>query len=89
MESKAFVKLTNNIVAYRFFARLPARILRIVNICEVVDLFLRKTFWFFLRMISILGSMRLRCRALYILAAMCYTSVVLGLRMETGTASTL
>ena len=70
MESKAFVKSTNNIVACRFFARTPSRILRIVNICEVVDLFLRKPFWFFLRMLSILGSMRLRRRALYILAAM-------------------
>ena len=29
-----------------------------VNICEVVDLFLRKPFWFFLKGLSILGSMR-------------------------------
>ena len=70
MESKAFVKSTNNIVAFRFFACTPSRILRIVNICEVVDLFLWKPFWFFLRMLSILGSLRLRSRALYILAAM-------------------
>ena len=53
-----------------FFERKPSRIRRIVNICEVVDLFLRKPFWFFLSMLSILGSMRLRSRALYILAAM-------------------
>ena len=60
IESKAFVKLTNNIVAGRFFARAPSRILRIVKICDVEDLFLRNPFWFFLRMLSILGSMRLR-----------------------------
>ena len=69
MESKALVKLTNSIVACRSFARTTSRILQMVNICEVVDLFLRKPFWFFLRMLSILGSMRLRSRALYILAA--------------------
>ena len=70
MESKALVKSTNSIVACRFFARTPSRILWIVNICEVVDLFLRKPFWFFLRMLSILGSMWFHSRALYILAAM-------------------
>ena len=69
MESKAFVKSTNNIVACRFFACTPSRILQRVNICEVVDLFLQKPFWFFLRMLSILGSMRLRSKALYVLAA--------------------
>ena len=47
MESKALVKSTNINVACRFFARTPSRILRMVNICEVVDLFLRKPFWFF------------------------------------------
>ena len=41
-----------------------------INICEVVDLFLQKPFWFFLRMLSILGSMRFHSRALQILAAM-------------------
>ena len=70
MEAKAFVKSTNNIGACRFFARMPSRILRIVNICEVVDLFLRNQFWFFLRMLSILGSMQLPSRVFYILAAM-------------------
>ena len=64
MESKALVKSTNSNVACRFFARTPSRILRMVNICEVVDLFLRKPFWFFLRMLSILGSMRFRSRVL-------------------------
>ena len=44
MESKALVKSTNINVACRFFARTPSRILRMVNICEVVDLFLRKPF---------------------------------------------
>ena len=38
--------------------------------CNVVDLFLRKSLWFFLSIFSILGSMRLRSRALYILSAM-------------------
>ena len=37
MESKALVKSTNINVACRFFARTPSRILRMVNICEVVD----------------------------------------------------
>ena len=69
MESKALVKSTNSIVTCKFFAHTPSRILWIVNICEVVDLFLRKLFWFFLRMLSILGSIRLHIRALYILAA--------------------
>ena len=47
MESKALVKSTNSNVACRFFAHTPSKILRMVNICEVVDLFLRKPFWFF------------------------------------------
>ena len=42
MESMVSVKSTNRIVACRFFARMPSRILWIVNICEVVVLFLRK-----------------------------------------------
>ena len=46
MESKALVKWTNSIVASRFFARTPSRILRMVNnnqqkkqtkICKIVD----------------------------------------------------
>ena len=53
MESKALVKTTNSIVTNKFFARMPSRILRMVNICEVVDLFPRKPFWFSLRMLSI------------------------------------
>ena len=64
MEPKVLVKSTNRNVACRFFARMPSRILRMVNICEVVDLFLRKPFLFFLRMLSNLGSMRFCCRAL-------------------------
>ena len=68
MESKALVKSTNNIVASRFFESKPSRIRRIVKICEVIDLFLRKPFWFFQSILSIFGSMRLCSRALYILA---------------------
>ena len=48
MESKALLKSTNSNVPGMFFVRTPSRILRMVNICEVVDLFLRKPFWFFL-----------------------------------------
>ena len=65
MESEALVKLTNSIVACRFFARMPSRILWIVNTCEVVDLFLQKPFWFFWRTLSIAlpcrSSMSLNC----------------------------
>ena len=90
MESKALVKSTNNVVACRFFARTSSRILQIVNIDEVVDLFLQKPFWFFLRMLSILGSMRFRSRAWHILAAM-ELSVILRLFLaypwERGDAS--
>ena len=53
----------------RFFARIPSRIRRIFKICDVVDLF-QRPFWFFLSIFSILGSMRLWSRALYILATM-------------------
>ena len=70
MESKALAKSKNKIVASRFFARTPSRIRRIVKICDVMDLFLQKPFWFFLSIFSILGSMPLRWRAMYILATM-------------------
>ena len=53
-----------------FIARTPSRIRRIVKICDVVDRFLRNPFCFFLSIFSILGSMQLHSRALYILAAM-------------------
>ena len=69
MELKALVNSTNDMVAWSFFARTPSRIRRIVRICDVVDLFLRKPFWFFL-MLSILGSLRLVNMAFYISAAM-------------------
>ena len=81
MESKALVKSTNINVACRFFARTPSRILRMVSICEVVDLFLRKPFWFFLSMLSILGSMRFRSRGIVDFGSYgckCYASVVFG-----------
>ena len=64
MEPKALVKSSNDIVASRFFACVPSRIRRRVKICDVVDRFLRKPFWFFLSIFSIFGSMRLRCRSL-------------------------
>ena len=69
MESKVLEKYTTNIVASRFFARTPSRISRIVKICDLVDRFLRKPFWFFRSIFLILGSMRLRSSALYILAS--------------------
>ena len=59
----------------QFFAHTPSRIRRIIKICSVVDLFHWKPFWFILSILSILGSMRLRSRALYILVAM-YISVI-------------
>ena len=67
--------LTNNIVASWFFAHTPSKIRWIVKICDVVDLFLQKRFWFFLSMFSILGSMRLRSMALYILATIYVSSI--------------
>ena len=70
MKSKALEKSTNNIVAFRFFAHTPSRIRRIVKICDIVDRLFGKPFWFFISIFSILGSMWLRSRALYILAAM-------------------
>ena len=70
MDSKTLVKSPSNIVASGFFARTPSRISCIVKICDVVDLFLRKPFWFFVNRFSILGSVRSCSRALYILAAM-------------------
>ena len=51
------------------FAHTPSRIQRIVKICNVMDLFFWRPFWFFLSMFAILGSMQLHSRALYILAA--------------------
>ena len=53
-----------------FFAHTPSRIRRIVKTYDVVDLFLRKPFWFFLSIFLIFGSMQLHSRALYILATM-------------------
>ena len=41
MESNALEKLTNNIVASRFFSRMHSRIQWRVKICDVVDLFLQ------------------------------------------------
>ena len=49
-------KSTNNSAILRFFARTPSMIRRIVRTGEVVNHFLRKTFWFFLRTFSISGS---------------------------------
>ena len=49
MESNALEKSTNVSVDSRFFARIISMIRRIVRIFDVVDRFLRKPFWFFLR----------------------------------------
>ena len=59
MESNVSIMSTNNIVATRFSAYTPSRIRLMVKICDIVDLFLWKLFWFFLSMPSILGSIRL------------------------------
>ena len=40
------------------------------QICHIMDRFLRKPFWLFLSIFAVLGSMWLRSRTLYILAAM-------------------
>ena len=76
MESNALEKSINNSVASRLFARSPSKIRWIVRICDVVDRFFQKLFWFFLRIYLISGSIRLSSRAFYILAAMNY-----GLRL--------
>ena len=61
MESNNLEKTTNKSGASRFYAR------RIVRIYDVVERFLRKPFWFFLRILSISGSIRLSSLALDIL----------------------
>ena len=53
---------TYNSVASRFFVQTPSMIVRIVRICNVLDRFLRKTFWFFQRIFSISRSIRLRSK---------------------------
>ena len=60
----ALEEFTNRSVASSSFARTPSKIQQIVRICDVVDRFLRKPFWFFLRIFSISGSVRLSSRAL-------------------------
>ena len=46
MESNGFEKAANSSVTTRFFFRIPSMIPRVVRICEVVEWFLRKPFWF-------------------------------------------
>ena len=69
MALNALDKSTNNSVASRIFARTPFNIRGIVKICDVVDRFLWKPFWFFLSIYLISGSMLLRSRTLKIFAA--------------------
>ena len=57
MESNALEKSTNKCVTSKFFALTLSMIRRIVRIFDVVDWFLQKLFWFFLRIFSICGSM--------------------------------
>ena len=64
MESNTWEKSTNNKVASRFFAHTSSVIWWIVWICQVMDLFLQKLFWFFLRIFSISGLIWLRSRIL-------------------------
>ena len=49
MELNTLEKSTNNNVASRFIAHTTLMIRQIVRICEVVDWFLQKPFWFFIR----------------------------------------
>ena len=65
MESKVLVKSINSNVTCRFFARTPLRILRIVNICDVVGLISSEAILFFPKnVVKFLGSTRFRSRAL-------------------------
>ena len=63
MESNALKNSKNRCVASRFFARTP-KIWGIVRICNFVDRFPRKPFWFFQRIFPISWSMLLSSRAL-------------------------
>ena len=54
---------------WRFFVHTPSMIQRIVRICEFVDRFLRKPFWFFRSVFSISCWIRLKSRTLTTLAA--------------------
>ena len=63
MESNASEKSTNNRVASRFFAYSPV-LPQVVKIFEFVDGFLRKPFWLFLRIFSIVGRIRLKSKVL-------------------------
>ena len=58
------------IVPVQGFFAWAHKIWRIVKISDLVDWFLRKTFWFFQRIFSISGFMRLSSGALYIWAVM-------------------
>ena len=78
MESNALEKTTNTSVASRFFAQTPSKIRQIFRIYDVVDQFLWKPFWFFLRIFSVSGSMRLSIINLSHFGSMSYTPVVLG-----------
>ena len=61
IEWNALEKSTNSF-ALRFFAFTPLMIQWIVRICEVVDQFLHKPFWFFLRIFLTSGLIKLRKR---------------------------
>ena len=67
MESNASEKSTNN-VASRFFTCTPSIIWLMARICDVVNWFLQKLFWFFQRIFSISGLIWWRSRALQTLA---------------------
>ena len=63
MKSNALEKSSNRSVDFRFFTQTPSKIQRIVRICDVVDQFLRKPFWFFSRIFSISDTIWLSSRA--------------------------
>ena len=69
MESNALVKSMTNSVTSVFFARTPLLFRWIVRICEVVQPFLWKLSWFFPRICSISGQIRLRSWTSWTLAA--------------------
>ena len=55
MDLNTLEKSTNNSVALRFFPQTTSMIQLIVRICEVVEQFLQKPFWFFIRIFLISG----------------------------------
>ena len=63
LESNAGEKYMNTCVVSRFLARTPSLIQLTVWMCQVMDQFLRKPFWFYTIIFSIFGLIHLRSKA--------------------------